>query len=131
MSLVILREYVAVLSKENIPPEILVSFAYLGCIVYASLYSREEKRFSTNFKLNTGENLLCTLFVQIAGYRAPKLYRIQLKLRKYSPCISETYFLLRTFSARFHLSRKFIFTRSLLKYDSGIISLFYYIERVK
>ena len=69
MSLVILREYVAVLSKENIPPEILVSFAYLGCIVYASLYSREEKRFSTSFKLNTGENLFCTLFVQIAGYR--------------------------------------------------------------
>ena len=55
------------------------------------------------------------LFLLNLLVRAPKFYSIQLKLRKYSLCVSETYFLLRTFSARFHSSRKFIFTKSFTK----------------
>ena len=45
------------------------------------------------------------IFLFILLVRAHKLYITQLKLRKNSACVSKTYFLLKTFSTRFHLSR--------------------------
>ena len=42
----ILKKPNNILNKENIPTEILVSFAYLGCIVYILRYSKKEKKDS-------------------------------------------------------------------------------------
>ena len=50
-------------------------------------------------------------------------YDIQLKLRANSACVSKTYFLLNTFSARLHPSRKYIFTKFLQKYGSSILDV--------
>ena len=53
--------------------------------------------------------------------RAHKHYNIYLNLRKNSACVRKTYFLLKTFSARFHPSRKSRITKFLQKYGSNIL----------
>ena len=63
--------YIYILNKEYIPPEILVSFAHLGFIVYTLRYSKKEKRFSMSFDLKHSWNLalyfVVVVVVQIAG----------------------------------------------------------------
>ena len=43
--------------------------------------------------------------------------------QKNSACLSKTYFLLKTFSARFHPSRNSLFTKFLQKYSSSILNV--------
>ena len=99
----------------------MVSFGYLGFIIYTSRYSKKEKGFSMSFDLKHCWNLAFFLFKLLV--RAHKLYNNKLKLRKNSACVSKTYFLLKIFSARFHPSRKSIFTKFLQKYGSSILSV--------
>ena len=52
-----------------------------------------------SFDLKHWWNLFFLLFKLLV--RAPKFYNVKLKLGKQSTCVSETYFLLKTFSARY------------------------------
>ena len=67
--------------------------------------------------------LLLSLLLFKLLIRAHKPCNIYLKLRKNSVCVSKTYFLLKTFSARFHPSIKSILTKFLQKYGSSILNV--------
>ena len=111
------------LNKENTPPEILVSFAYSGFIVYTSWYSKKEKKDSQwAMTWSVGWTLFCIFLFKLL-LMGQRLYSVWLKLRKTFACVRKTYFLLKTFSERFHPSRKFIFTTFLQKYGSSILNV--------
>ena len=76
-----------------------------------------------SFDLKHSWNFVLYFFLFKLLVRAHKVYNIQLKLRQNSACVSKTYFLLKTFSARFHPSRKSIFTKFLQKYGSSILNV--------
>ena len=87
------------------------------------ILKKKEKVSQTALTWSNVGTLFCIffLFKLLAG--AHKLYNIKLKLWKKFTCVSKTYFLLKTFGARFHPSRKSIFTKFLQKYGWRILNM--------